>query len=188
MSIPCLARSARSTRVQVADVVGLEDGLGHLILLDPGGQQLGRQQVGLGGGRLVLEAPGVGDQPGVQGGGDVRVEGQFQAAQQLAAEHGAGRGGGVDQVDVAEAGVGGVVVDDHGPGRPAEGVDQGAEAVEGAGVEAQEQVGVGGHLAGWDQPVKVGQEAVVGGDHERLGEADQGVAAGVGQGPVQGQR
>ena len=42
---------------QVADAVGLEHGLGHLVLLDPGGQQLGRQQVGLGGGGLVLEAP-----------------------------------------------------------------------------------------------------------------------------------
>ena len=34
------------------------------------------------------------------------------------------------------------MVDDHGAGRPPEGVDQGAEAVKGAGVEAEEQVGV----------------------------------------------
>src|SRR4029453_11194933 len=103
-------------QTQVADVVGLEHGLGDLVLADPGGQQLGRQPVGVGGGGLVLEAPGVGDQPGVEGGGDLGVQRQVEAPEQLPAEHGAGRGDRVDQVDVAEAGVGGVVVDDHGAG------------------------------------------------------------------------
>jgi hypothetical protein len=79
------------------------------------------------------------------------------------------------------------VVDDHGAGGALEGVDQGAEAVQGAGVEADEQVGVAWHLVGRDEPVQPGQEAVVAGDHERLGEADQRLAAGVGQGAVQGQ-
>jgi hypothetical protein len=173
---------------QIADVVGLEHGLGDLVLADPGGQQLGGQMVRLGSGGLVLEAPGVGDQPGVEGGGDLGVERQVQAAEQLAAEDGAGRRRRVDQVDVAEAGVGGVVVDDQGAGGAPEGVDQAAQAVEGAGVEADEQVGVQGHLVRRDQPVQAGQEAVVAGDHERLREAHHRLAAGGGQGPVQGQR
>ena len=60
------------------------------------------------------------------------------------------------------------MVDDHGAGGPLEGVDQGAEAVQGAGVEADEQVGVAWHLVGRDEPVQPGQEAVVAGDHERV--------------------
>ena len=79
------------------------------------------------------------------------------------------------------------MVDDQGAAGAPEGVDQAAEAVERAGVEADEQVGVGRHLVGRDEPVQPGQEAVVAGDHERLREAHHRLAAGVGQGPVQGQ-
>ena len=79
------------------------------------------------------------------------------------------------------------MVDDHGAGGTPEGVDQAAQAVEGAGVEADEQVGVVRHLGRRDEPVQPGQEAVVAGDHERLREAHHRLAAGVGQGAVQGQ-
>jgi hypothetical protein len=112
--------------------------------------------------------------------------GRSEAAQQLAAEHGAGRRGRVDQVDVAEAGVGGVVVDDHGAGGALEGVDQvPRRSREPASKQTNRSASRGTWSGG--RAGRAGQEAVVAGDHERLGEADHASRPALARAAVQGQ-
>src|SRR5690606_20904750 len=79
---------------------------------DARGQQPSRQVVDLRGRAGVLERAGVAGEPRVQALGDVAVERDAEAADQLLDQDRRGRGVGVDQPHAAEPGVGRVVVDD----------------------------------------------------------------------------
>ena len=86
-------------------------------VVDAGGQQPGGELVGVGPGVAEPEGAGVGGQPGVEAGGQLLVERDAELVEEAGDQGDRGRRAAVDQPDVAEAGVAGVVVDDDGDAR-----------------------------------------------------------------------
>lgn len=135
--------------------------------VDAGGDEFGGGDHDVGGGAAVLEGARVCADGGVEGGGDGRGDADAEVVQEALDDVAGGGAAGVDDVAVAVAGVGAVVVDvDFAGGGGEDGAGAVAEAFPVAGVEADEGVEVGG--------------AGGGNGFDEFGAAQEGVARGDG--------
>ena len=186
--------SARAERLgqelQVGEAVLLEQRPAERADRHVVADELAGQREHLRAGRLVLEATGVADERGVEADRGGVVQREPEPVDQPAHEHAARGGLRVDHVDAAVPVVRDVVVDARSARRrPRPLAREAAEAVEGAAVERDHDLGLGpGTRAGGVSSSRPGQVAVVRRHEERLGERRDAAPTGGAQHVVQRER
>ncbi len=148
--------------------MGVPQGTADQVGTDARGQQPGGQLVHRRCRRGETERSRVGHQTGVDRCRDVPVEPHAQGIDEVD-DHGAGRGClGVDQVEIAEPGVGGMVVDDQDPAT-GRGAGEPAQPGPAAGVQGHHETRPAGDGLGSHQQILTGEEAKHPGNDEGIG-------------------